>query len=73
MSRGVVGGALRGHFQSNGHPKKSFPTRKEALAAMNVMKGDPSFQSSKLRALNVFRCEVCDEFHIGHRKARANI
>lgn len=66
----TVGGSLRGHFQGNGMPKNGYPTRDEALTAMNEMKAQPGVKSSKRRALNVYKCEVCPQWHIGHRKAK---
>lgn len=69
MPRGVVGGSLRGHFQSNGQPKNGYPTREEALAAMNALIANPGFRSSRRKALNVYKCEVCGAYHLGHRKA----
>jgi hypothetical protein len=68
----VVKGALRGHFQSNGTPKNGYSTREAALEAKTVMVNDPSMRSSKRRALNVYKCEVCSAWHVGHRKVHAS-
>jgi hypothetical protein len=71
VAKSVVRGDLRGHFQYGGLPKKSYPSEREANTAMIAMRNDPSFRSSKRQVLNVYKCEDCPNWHIGHKRARA--
>lgn len=50
--------------------KMSYPTRRQARAAIRRLKGGKHAPDKDITKLNDYRCRFCGGFHIGHRSTR---
>lgn len=61
-----VGPDPRQHYSGKtGWPKKKYAEHRFALHAMHRLLEDPGFTLEPGYRTNVYRCEICDHYHIG--------
>jgi hypothetical protein len=50
------------HYRSDGRPKRSYDTKKEAMVQARVLANTDG------AAMDAYRCSECHKWHVGHEK-----